>query len=94
MPTVRDLITDSRVHVVDGAMGTVLYGRGVFLNVCYDELNLRQPELVPRRIPAESLYPDRLVSGLQAQVATAPRARPVVRDQRGAAGHDRRLGVA
>ena len=39
-------MTDGRVHVVDGAMGTMLYGRGVFLNVCYDELNLRQPDLV------------------------------------------------
>src|SRR5262245_26989357 len=46
MPTLRDLLSDGRVHVVDGAMGTMLYGRGVFLNVCYDELNLRQPELV------------------------------------------------
>src|SRR3954469_25915781 len=46
MPTLRDLLSDSRVHVVDGAMRTMLYGRGVFLNVCYDELNLRQPELV------------------------------------------------
>ncbi|HET9041181.1 MAG TPA: bifunctional homocysteine S-methyltransferase/methylenetetrahydrofolate reductase [Gemmatimonadales bacterium] len=46
MPSVRDLIADNRVHVVDGAMGTVLYGRGVFLNVCYDELSLRQPDLV------------------------------------------------
>ena len=46
MPTVRELLADSRVHVVDGAMGTVLYGRGVFLNVCYDELSLRQPDLV------------------------------------------------
>src|SRR4051812_16367371 len=46
MPTLRDLLSDSRVHVVDGAMGTMLYGRGVFLNVCYDELNLRQPDLV------------------------------------------------
>jgi methionine synthase / methylenetetrahydrofolate reductase(NADPH) len=27
-------------------MGTVLYGRGVFLNVCYDELSIRQPDLV------------------------------------------------
>jgi homocysteine S-methyltransferase len=42
----RDLLADGRVHVVDGAMGTMLYGRGVFLNVCYDELNLRQPDLV------------------------------------------------
>src|SRR3712207_8357001 len=46
MRTLRDLLSDGRVHVADGAMGTMLYGRGVFLNVCYDELNLRQPDLV------------------------------------------------
>ncbi len=46
MKTLADLIADGRVHVVDGAMGTMLYGRGMFLNVCYDELNLRQPDLV------------------------------------------------
>ena len=27
-------------------MGTLLYSRGVFLNVCYDELAIRQPDLV------------------------------------------------
>src|SRR5579871_4880211 len=37
---------DSRVLVCDGAMGTMLYGRGVFLNRCFDELNLTQPDLV------------------------------------------------
>src|SRR4051794_6642771 len=46
MRTLRDLLADGRVHVVDGAMGTMLYGRGVFLNVCYDDLNLKQPDLV------------------------------------------------
>jgi homocysteine S-methyltransferase len=47
MPSpLRDLLADGRAHVADGAMGTMLYERGVFLNVCYDELNLRQPELV------------------------------------------------
>jgi homocysteine S-methyltransferase len=44
--TLKDLIADARVHVFDGAMGTVLYGKGVFVNVCYDELNLREPRLV------------------------------------------------
>ena len=44
--TLQDLIADGRVHVFDGAMGTMLYGRGVFVNVCYDELNLTQPGLV------------------------------------------------
>jgi len=36
----------SRTVLCDGAMGTSLYGRGVFLNKCFDELNLTQPELV------------------------------------------------
>jgi homocysteine S-methyltransferase len=44
--TLRELIDDSRVHVLDGAMGTMLYSRGMFVNVCYDELNLTQPALV------------------------------------------------
>jgi len=30
----------------DGAMGTLLYSNGVFINRSYDELNLSQPELV------------------------------------------------
>lgn len=29
-----------RPVLADGAMGTVLYARGVFINRCYDELNL------------------------------------------------------
>jgi methionine synthase / methylenetetrahydrofolate reductase(NADPH) len=37
---------DRRVLVCDGAMGTTLYGRGIFLNRCFDELNLTQPDLV------------------------------------------------
>ena len=34
------------MHVFDGAMGTMLYAKGFFLNVCYDELVLKQPKLV------------------------------------------------
>jgi methionine synthase / methylenetetrahydrofolate reductase(NADPH) len=30
----------------DGAMGTMLYSCGVFINRCYDELNVTQPEMV------------------------------------------------
>ena len=32
--------------VCDGAMGTMLYARGVFVNRCFDELNLSNPDLV------------------------------------------------
>ena len=45
-PTVRDLIADGHVHIMDGAMGALLYSRGVFVNVCYDELAVTRPELV------------------------------------------------
>ena len=35
-----------RVFVADGAMGTVLYSKGVFINRCFDELNLSMPAMV------------------------------------------------
>jgi methionine synthase / methylenetetrahydrofolate reductase(NADPH) len=35
-----------RVLVCDGAMGTMLYARGVFINRSFDALNLAQPDLV------------------------------------------------
>ena len=37
---------DERVLVCDGAMGTMLYARGVFINRSFDALNLAQPDLV------------------------------------------------
>jgi homocysteine S-methyltransferase len=37
---------DTRVLVCDGAMGTMLYAKGIFLNRSFDELNLTQPDLV------------------------------------------------
>jgi methionine synthase I (cobalamin-dependent)/5,10-methylenetetrahydrofolate reductase len=38
----------SRVVVGDGAMGTMLYQSGAFLNACFDELSLSNPALVKR----------------------------------------------
>ena len=35
-----------RVVIIDGAMGTMIYQRGVFLNACYDELCLTQAQLI------------------------------------------------
>jgi homocysteine S-methyltransferase len=43
-----------RVLVCDGAMGTQLYAKGVFINRCFDSLNLSQPDLV-RSVHAEYL---------------------------------------
>jgi methionine synthase / methylenetetrahydrofolate reductase (NADH) len=40
------LVDPERVVLFDGAIGTMLYSRGVFINQCYDELNLKNPDLV------------------------------------------------
>src|ERR1700756_4341789 len=42
---VRRLFAGTPV-LCDGAMGTMLYARGVFINRCYDELNVSQAEMV------------------------------------------------
>jgi 5,10-methylenetetrahydrofolate reductase len=40
-----DALAD-RVLLCDSGMGTVLYGKGVYLNTCFDELNLTNPAIV------------------------------------------------
>ena len=37
---------DQRVLVCDGAMGTMLYAKGVFINRCFDSLNVMSPDTV------------------------------------------------
>ena len=39
-------IFPNRPLLADGAMGTVLYARGIFINRCYEELNLSDPGLI------------------------------------------------
>jgi methionine synthase I (cobalamin-dependent) len=38
----------SSVLVIDGAMGTQLYERGVLYSACFEELNVSRPELVAK----------------------------------------------
>jgi len=45
MRTILERIAASPL-VFDGAMGTVIYNRGIFINTCYDELCLTRPDLV------------------------------------------------
>ncbi|MCB0043611.1 MAG: homocysteine S-methyltransferase family protein, partial [Caldilinea sp.] len=40
------LLGPDGIAVCDGAMGTMLYAKGVFINRSFDELNLSQPDLV------------------------------------------------
>src|SRR5216683_8348333 len=43
----------------DGATGTLLYAKGIFINRCYDELNVSQPDLI------RSLHHDYLQAGAE-----------------------------
>ena len=87
-PLVARLLDPQQVIVFDGAMGTMLYNKGVFINQCYDELNLRAPDLVRdvhkayRKAGAEVLETNSFGAnrikleqyGLSAQVADINRA--------------------
>src|SRR5919199_729146 len=46
MDDFRELLTSEQITVFDGAMGTRLYSKGVYINRSYDELNLTAPDLV------------------------------------------------
>lgn len=46
MKNFRDLLESDGVYVFDGAVGTRLYDKGVYINRSYDELNLTAPDLV------------------------------------------------
>jgi homocysteine S-methyltransferase len=46
MSNFHDFMNEDRVRVFDGAMGTMLYAKGVYINRCYDELNLSGADIV------------------------------------------------
>jgi homocysteine S-methyltransferase len=46
MKDFRELLSSEGVFVFDGAMGTRLYDKGIYINRSYDELNITNPELV------------------------------------------------
>jgi len=45
MQSILDTLNEKSI-VFDGAMGTMLFSKGVFLNQCFDELNVSSPEIV------------------------------------------------
>lgn len=57
--------------VCDGAMGTQLYARGVYLNRCYDEVNLTAPDLV------EGVHRDYVRAGAEVLETNSFGANPV-----------------
>jgi methionine synthase / methylenetetrahydrofolate reductase(NADPH) len=46
MKNFRELLEQDSIHVFDGAIGTRLYDKGIYINRSYDELNLTAPDLV------------------------------------------------
>jgi methionine synthase I (cobalamin-dependent)/5,10-methylenetetrahydrofolate reductase len=46
MKNFRELLESDSVYVFDGAMGTRLYDKGIYINRSYDELNIAAPDLV------------------------------------------------
>ena len=46
MDQFREFIKEDRVRVFDGAMGTMIYSKGVYINRSYDELSLSGAEIV------------------------------------------------
>src|SRR2546427_12641690 len=52
MDTFRDFLDSDRSYIYDGAMGTMLYSKGIYINRSYDELNLVAADLV-REVHAE-----------------------------------------
>ena len=46
MKNFRDLLDSDHIYVFDGAVGTRLYDKGIYINRSYDELNIAVPDLV------------------------------------------------
>ena len=46
MKTFRELLDSDGIYVFDGAVGTRLYDKGIYINRSYDELNIAAPDLV------------------------------------------------
>lgn len=56
----KDIIKNKTPLLMDGALGTELYNRGVFINRCFEDANLSSPDLVKK------LHDDYLRAGAQA----------------------------
>jgi methionine synthase I (cobalamin-dependent)/5,10-methylenetetrahydrofolate reductase len=42
----RERLQNNEVVVFDGGVGTYLYEKGIFINTCFDELNMTNPDIV------------------------------------------------
>jgi methionine synthase I (cobalamin-dependent) len=86
----RSLIDAVRagVLVLDGAMGTQLYERGVLFNSCFEELNVSRPELVSK------VHEDYLRAGAQVIETNTSGANALRLEKHGLAARVRELNAA
>ncbi len=83
----RELL-ERGVVLFDGAMGTELYSRGVFINTCFDELNLTAPDLV------RAVHEDYLAAGADVIETNSFGANPVKLQPFGLAEKCREINLA
>jgi len=76
----RALLEHGSVIVFDGGLGTTLFNRGVFINRCFDQLNLDQPELVADRV--QGIQIDAPFGRYQAAISMLEVARRLVPEPR------------
>src|SRR6266513_1623533 len=71
----KELLESDSIHVFDGAMGTMLYAKGIYINRSYDELNLVAPDLV-REVHAEYIRAGADIIETNTYSATANKLQP------------------
>jgi homocysteine S-methyltransferase len=79
---------ESEALVVDGAMGTQLYERGILFTACFEELNVSRPEIVLR------VHEDYLRAGAQLIETNTFGANALRLDKHGAQARVRELNLA
>ena len=72
----------------DGAMGTLLYAKGIFINRCYDELNVSQPDLI------RGLHHDYLQAGAEVVETNTFGGNSFRLERHGLAGKVREINLA
>jgi homocysteine S-methyltransferase len=75
MDPFKDTLESDSIHVFDGAMGTMLYAKGIYINRSYDELNLVAPDLV-RDVHAEYVRAGADIIETNTYSATANKLQP------------------
>jgi homocysteine S-methyltransferase len=75
MEPFKTILESDRIHVFDGAMGTMLYAKGIYINRSYDELNLVAPDLV-RDVHAEYVRAGADIIETNTYSATANKLQP------------------